>query len=221
MTRQAAIAFVLALTIATTIATANIVYDGETRRIDYVNSDFEDQLFLNIDVNGDDSEDFTFTILNSETELFLGGLDFTRNNGFIGDFDDNDQHIFRTFSEGDVIGPDLEEDIGFETFSFAEYVFDGDTGGGLAEQEVILGFGIFTSGLGPMNDEDGVIYGWMRVRFGELFVTEDFAPSNTFIEVVELAFDDTGAGIAAGLVPSPAAAATLGLAGLAGARRRR
>ena len=209
-------------------AQAQIAFIDTPQRLDYVTSDIGEQLFLNIDVDLDGSEDFSFTILNSDGERFLGGLDFTRNNGFVGDFDADDNFIFRTFAEGDAIGPDLEFDLGLETFTYADYALDlnGSTplfGGGLASSSVIVGFGIASSEVDTNGEEQfGFLYGWMRVTFGELVATSTTAPSNTFIEVSQIAYSTSlNAAVAAGVIPTPGTAALLATGGLLVARRRR
>ena len=68
-------------------------------------------------------------------------------------------------------------------------------------------------GLRFFNEATGVInYGWMRLGLGASFTD----PTR---RIVDWAYEDTGAGIIAG-VPTPGAIALLGLAGLAGRRRR-
>jgi hypothetical protein len=68
-------------------------------------------------------------------------------------------------------------------------------------------------GLRFFNEATGVInYGWMRLGLGASFTD----PTR---RIVDWAYEDTGAGIIAG-VPTPGAIALLGFAGLAGRRRR-
>ncbi len=55
-------------------------------------------------------------------------------------------------------------------------------------------------------------YGWMRLSFGASFASTR--------SIVEYAYENSGTGIIAGQIPTPGALAVLGLAGLAGRRRR-
>jgi MYXO-CTERM domain-containing protein len=70
----------------------------------------------------------------------------------------------------------------------------------------IVGLRFFNEATGQIN------YGWMRLSLSEAF--------NTTRSVVEYAYEDSGSGIVAGAIPSPGVLAVLGLAGLAGRRRR-
>lgn len=66
------------------------------------------------------------------------------------------------------------------------------------------------------DESDGrVKYGWMRYSLGSSLAAQPRT-------LIEYAYEDeNGVGIMAGVVPAPGALALLGLAGLAGARRRR
>ena len=66
-------------------------------------------------------------------------------------------------------------------------------------------------GVRFIDASSAVRYGWVRFRMG--------ADANSKV-IVDWAYDDTGASIGAG-VPAPGALALLGVAGLAGRRRRR
>jgi len=70
----------------------------------------------------------------------------------------------------------------------------------------IVGFRFFNEATGAVN------YGWMRLSLGASF--------GSTRSIVDYAYEDTGAGIVAGAIPGPGAIALLGLAGLAGRRRR-
>jgi MYXO-CTERM domain-containing protein len=61
--------------------------------------------------------------------------------------------------------------------------------------------------------DGGTKYGWGRFVIGAALNGADRM-------IAELAYEDSGAGIMAGAVPAPGAVALLGLAGLAGRRRR-
>ncbi len=79
----------------------------------------------------------------------------------------------------------------------------------LSSSENIVGFRFFNEAGGTIH------YGWLRV---ELLDTLGAQPR----AVVEYAFESTaGASITAGAIPAPGAIALIGLAGLAGSRRRR
>jgi len=68
-------------------------------------------------------------------------------------------------------------------------------------------------GLRFFNESTGAInYGWMRLSLSAGF--------NTTRSIVEYAYENSGTGIIAGNIPAPGALAVLGLAGLAGRRRR-
>lgn len=71
-------------------------------------------------------------------------------------------------------------------------------------------------GIRFFNEAGGTIhYGWLRVELAGAVGDQPRA-------VVEYAFESTaGASIAAGVIPAPGAIALIGLAGLAGSRRRR
>lgn len=65
------------------------------------------------------------------------------------------------------------------------------------------------------NDGGGNLrYGWMRLSLAGSLIAQPRA-------IVEYAYEDSGAGINAGAIPAPGAAALLGVAGLMGSRRRR
>lgn len=77
----------------------------------------------------------------------------------------------------------------------------------------LVGFRFQHEGLG------GVRYGWMRLSLGSSLSSVGGTGPRT---IVEYAYEDqAGVGIQAGIVPAPGALALLGLAGLAGSRRRR
>ena len=68
-------------------------------------------------------------------------------------------------------------------------------------------------GLRFWNEATGAInYGWMRLSLGATF--------SSTRSIVEYAYENNGTGILAGQIPAPGALAVLGLAGLAGRRRR-
>jgi hypothetical protein len=71
----------------------------------------------------------------------------------------------------------------------------------------IFGFRFINEAMGNQ-----VQFGWVRISFGANLGTRS---------ITEYAYDDTGAGVLAGVVPAPGALALLGLAGLVGPRRRR
>jgi len=71
----------------------------------------------------------------------------------------------------------------------------------------IVGFRFLNETTGATN------YGWARINLGASFID----PAR---KIVEYAYDDSGAAITAGTIPAPGAIALLGLAGLAGRRRR-
>lgn len=70
----------------------------------------------------------------------------------------------------------------------------------------IVGLRFFNEGTGTIN------YGWMRLSLGATFASTR--------SIVEYAYENDGTGILAGNIPTPGALAVLGLAGLAGRRRR-
>lgn len=195
--------------------------------------DLEQTRTLFINVDGFDSHDLEFNILNDfqNGEFYVAGLDSTRNGGFITDFDDNDYGVLRTFEVDDEIGVGLEDGIGYETLSHAGYEYDdfGDvvTGGGLLPGTHYLGFAF--GGLVPDPDQPGetmfaTLYGWMQVEFGVLKLgTEgpgDDEPE-VFVRINGYAWESTGGSILVGEVPSPGSLALLSIGGVFLARRSR
>ena len=169
-------------------AAAAPVVSTAVHRLDYTTLDYDNQVQMPLDIDGDGQEEFTFSILNSDDDHYLGAVDFTRNHGFVGDFDDEDEFIFRVFQPGDLAGPELEDDLGFEVFNYGEYEFSRNTpfayaGGGLAGSTVYVVFGFYAVDFGPSGDDEGTRYGWMRLTFGDLVATGAAAPSNCFIEI--------------------------------------
>ena len=79
----------------------------------------------------------------------------------------------------------------------------------LNSSENLVGFRFFNEAGGTIH------YGWMRIELAGTLAAQPRA-------LVEFAFELTpGASIGAGVIPAPGAIALLGLAGLAGSRRRR
>lgn len=84
-----------------------------------------------------------------------------------------------------------------------------------AQNDMVLNSSNNLLGFRLVNEANGnqVHFGWLRLQFGAGFGTRS---------IVEYAYEDqAGVGIAAGVIPAPGALALLGLAGLAGSRRRR
>jgi MYXO-CTERM domain-containing protein len=122
---------------------------------------------------------------------------------------------------GGVYVRDASTTVGVSNLGFGTVIGEGSTyssGGAqttgafafnLNSSENLVGFRLFNEDAGTVH------YGWMRI---ELIDTLNGQPRS----VVEYAFESTaGASIAAGVVPAPGVLALLGLAGLAGSRRRR
>ena len=122
---------------------------------------------------------------------------------------------------GGVYVRDASTTVGVSNLGFGTVIGEGSTyssGGAqttgafafnLNSSENLVGFRLFNEDAGTVH------YGWMRI---ELIGTLNGQPRS----VVEYAFESTaGASIAAGVVPAPGVLALLGLAGLAGSRRRR
>ena len=122
---------------------------------------------------------------------------------------------------GGVYVRDASTTVGVSNLGFGTVIGEGSTyssGGAqttgafafnLNSSENLVGFRLFNEDAGTVH------YGWMRI---ELSGTLNGQPRS----VVEYAFESTaGASIAAGVVPAPGVLALLGLAGLAGSRRRR
>ena len=122
---------------------------------------------------------------------------------------------------GGVYVRDASTTVGVSNLCFGTVIGEGSTysaGGAqttgafafnLNSSENLVGFRLFNEDAGTVH------YGWMRI---ELIDTLNGQPRS----VVEYAFESTaGASIAAGVVPAPGVLALLGLAGLAGSRRRR
>ncbi|MEM1330180.1 MAG: hypothetical protein AAGG07_06440 [Planctomycetota bacterium] len=180
----------------------------------YTEFDVGQDLRMEIDIASDGETLFEFSILNEFAEgvFWMGGLDPTRSGGFLTSFDENDYGVFQTFEFGAQIGPDNEDDIGFETFTYAQYDFDfgAETGGGLenTSQYVAFSYGFD-------------LYGWMAVEFGTLEFDLD-RPESTFIRVTQIGYQtEEGMPLLIG-VPSPGSAVLMG-AGFAtlSVRRRR
>lgn len=226
-----------ALALMTTGAFGGIQHMEVSHTLQYTIADLDTTRTLEIDIDGRDGFDLEFQIYNSfgDQEYFIAGLDSTRNGGFITDFDDNDYGVLRTFEMGEEIGPALEDHIGYETLSYADYSFYlgggmGESGGYLTPGTHILGF----SFMGYVPDPDNLgeeikvpLYGWMEVEFGDLIVEEEAEAaanglSNVFVRVTQIAYaTGDGESLLAGQVPAPGALALLGLGGLVTARRKR
>ncbi len=84
----------------------------------------------------------------------------------------------------------------------------GSTAFNLNSSDNLVGFRFLNEGTATVN------YGWVRVLLGA-------TQNATGRAMIEYAYEDTGAGIEAGRVPTPGSLALLGLGGLAAARRRR
>lgn len=122
---------------------------------------------------------------------------------------------------GGVYVRDASTASGVSNLAFGTVIGDASTySAGVAQTTGAFAFNLNSSenlvGFRFLNEDAGTIhYGWMRI---ELVGTLNGQPRS----VVEYAFESTaGASIAAGVVPAPGALALLGLAGLAGSRRRR
>ncbi len=82
------------------------------------------------------------------------------------------------------------------------------TGLALNSSNNLFGFRFYHEGAGAFR------FGWIRISLGATAAAQPRA-------IVEYAYEDTGAGIGAGVVPGPGALAVLGLAGVACRGRRR
>jgi hypothetical protein len=93
-------------------------------------------------------------------------------------------------------------------------------GNGGSETTGVTAFNLNSSenlvGFRFLNEDTGAVhFGWLRIELG---ANGGVQPRN----IVEWAYESqAGVGIAAGVIPAPGAIALLGLAGLAGSRRRR
>lgn len=224
----------LVLAAAASVALADIQYVGDPG-LELVYS-FADEggtrtLFINVD--GRDSHDLEFNILNDFEfgDFYVAGLDSTRNGGFLTSFDDNDYGVLQSLQFGTGLGPELEDQIGFETLSHAGYLYDAfgnpESGGMLLGGTHYLGF----SFMGYIPDPDNIgeellvpMWGWMHVEFGMLQLDQgrgaDPEPE-VFVRVLEYGYEDTGSAIFVGQVPTPGSLALLALGGCVAARRKR
>ncbi|GEM_PF-4371352 len=224
----------LVLAAAASVALADIQYVGDPG-LELVYS-FADEggtrtLFINVD--GRESHDLEFNILNDFEfgDFYVAGLDSTRNGGFLTSFDDNDYGVLQSLQFGTGIGPELEDQIGFETLSHAGYLYDAfgnpESGGMLLGGTHYLGF----SFMGYIPDPDNIgeeilvpMWGWMHVEFGMLQLDagrEVGDEPEVFVRVLEYGYEDTGSAIFVGQVPSPGSLALLALGGCVAARRKR
>jgi hypothetical protein len=105
---------------------------------------------------------------------------------------------------------DFGTEIGFSSFfTSGEAQTTGSNPFNLNSGENLVGFRFVNEAAGTLH------YGWMRIEVVGTLAAQPRA-------VVEFAYESqAGVGIAAGVIPAPGAIALLGLAGLAGSRRRR
>ncbi len=202
---------------------AEFFYETELRLV-YTPDDYDETRVMHVDVNLDGQDDLEFQIVNQEGNNHLAGLDSTRNGGFLTEFDNNDYGVFMTFAKDQAIGPGFEDAIGYETLTHAAYEYDefGNlvVGGSLAQTQAYLGFAFYTDQV-EHPAEEGTIYGWMLVSFGELIADDPGDPEKVFIEVMQIGYNNTvGQPAVVGRVPEPASVALLG-AGAALLLRRR
>ncbi|MEM1185311.1 MAG: hypothetical protein AAGI53_09960 [Planctomycetota bacterium] len=193
-------------------------------RLEHTINDFGDTTSLDIDVTGDGVEDLTFEIFQGESgglnEAWLSGIDFTRNGGFLTSFDDNDNGVFQEFNAGDTLGPANEDDIGFETRTYAQYDLDDFgsliSGGSLAGRTAYIGFGLFDAEPLPGGGtNEGNRYGYMLVEFGPLRAIDLDNPA--YIEILEVGIGGINAEFR---IPAPGGALAMAALGLVARRRR-
>jgi MYXO-CTERM domain-containing protein len=115
---------------------------------------------------------------------------------------------------GFIIGPSPAApfNFGFSTATGGTTEQGAPLGGGTSQGAWPLG----ANGIVGFSFQDSVgnlRYGWARITLGQ-------QPSDVFT-LVDFAYENTGGTIAAGAIPTPGAAALLGVGALAGLRRRR
>ena len=121
------------------------------------------------------------------------------------------------YARGQGSSTTLVDNLAFGTVIGAALSFGSGTGGvettgatafNLNSSQNLVGFRFTSTELGA-----GTYYGWMRIEVGATLAAQPRS-------IVEYAYEDSGTGIIAGNIPAPGALAVLGLAGLAGRRRR-